>query len=403
MRKMKSLVILLALLTFILQASPVSAAAPEVAGESAVLIDGRSGQLLFEKNPRQRLYPASTTKTLTAIVALENGNLADLVTVPGVACNIEGSSLGLQEGERITLEDLLYSLLLNSGNDTAIAIATHVGGSVEGFVEMMNKKATELGAVNSHFNNPNGLPEPDHYSTAYDMALIARYAMQNPEFRKMVSTKTRTISREVPEAQVYLDNHNKMLWRYEGAIGVKTGYTVEARQCLISAAARQGRELIAVVLKSEGSIWADSAKLLDYGFNEFENVTLTASGKVVSEVPVKFGLPESVPAQTGNSLAYNFPKDGRAEIRQEVFLKEDLTAPVKAGVKLGELAFFSGDRELGRVDLLAQYEVKRKIMARWWPWALVALGLLGLLGLIRRHNMVRRRRWERYRRKYYLY
>lgn len=379
-----------------------AAALPEVVGEAAVVMDSKNGQLLYEKNPHQRLYPASTTKILTAIVALENAKLDDLVTIPKDACSVEGSAIGLREGERITLEDLLYAMLLNSGNDTAVAIAYHIGGSVEGFVEMMNKKAAELGAVESQFKNPNGLPLPDHYSTAYDMALIARYAMQNPEFRRIVSTKVKTITREITDAQVFLDNSNKLLWRYDGAIGIKTGYTVDARQCLISAAARDNRELIAVVLKSEGTIWTDSVNLLDYGFAEFRPLSLTETGAFVTDVPVKYGVSEVVPALTGYSLTYNFPKDKQAEVRQEVFLKESITAPVKAGAKLGELAFFSGEVELGRVDLLAQKEMKRKITAHWWPWLLLALGLFVFLSILRYQNKARRKRWERYRRKYCL-
>lgn len=405
MRNKRGLWTLLAIFLILFAAKPSPAAAePEVVGEAAVVMDSRNGQVLFEKNSHQRIYPASTTKTLTAIIALENGRLDDMVSIPNDACNIEGSAIGLQEGEKISLEDLLYALMLNSGNDSAVAIARHVGGSVDGFVQMMNTKSAELGAVNTHFNNPNGLPEPNHYSTAYDMALISRYAMQNPEFRKIVATKIKTIRRNDPKAQTFLDNHNKMLWRYEGAIGIKTGYTVEARQCLVSAAARQGRELIAVVMKSEGNnIWTDTKNLLDYGFDHFNSLSLTEAGKFVTDAPVRFGVSEVVPVQTGYSLTYNFPGDKQAEFRQEVVLKENITAPVKAGAKLGELAFYSGDRELGRVDLVAQQEVKRRISAHWWPWLLLALGLFVILAIIRYHSNARRKRWERYnKRKYYL-
>ncbi|MCL6634464.1 MAG: D-alanyl-D-alanine carboxypeptidase [Peptococcaceae bacterium] len=381
-----------------------AAAGPEIVGEAAVLMDIKNGQVLYEKNLHQKIYPASTTKTLTAVVALENGRLDDLVTIQKEDCNIEGSAIGLQEGERITMEDLLYALMLNSGNDTAVAIARHVGGSVENFVRMMNEKAAELGALNTHFNNPNGLPDPDHYSTAYDMALISRYAMLNPEFRKIVSTKVKTIHRDDPEAQTFLENHNRLLWRYEGAIGVKTGYTVEARQCLVAAAGRQGRELLSVVMKSEGNnIWTDATGLLDYGFKEFQLVSLTAAGRYVTDAPVRFGEAGTVPVQTGSSLAYNFPAGKQPGVRQEVILRNGIAAPVKAGEKLGELVFFAGDRELGRVDLLAQREVKRRLSAQGWPWLFLAAGLLVMAAVVRYHSHARRRRWERfYRRKYYL-
>lgn len=219
--KILSLVTLLMLWLFTsLTVTPASAATvPDITGEAAVLMDSSSGQLLFAKNPDQRMYPASTTKIITAIIALESGRINDIVTIPLEACNVEGSAVGLQEGEQITLNDLIYALMLNSGNDCAVAIACHLGGSVDGFVQQMNKKAYEVGAVNTHFNNPNGLPEPNHYSTARDMALIAGYAMKNDNFRDIVSTKTQTIERSDPEAQVYLCNSNKMLWNYDGCRG----------------------------------------------------------------------------------------------------------------------------------------------------------------------------------------
>lgn len=403
MRNIRGLWAFLTIFIILFATNPLPAAAgPELVGEAAILMDNRNGQVLFEKNPHLKIYPASTTKTLTAIIALESGMLDDQVTIPNDACNVEGSAIGLREGEKIPLEDLIYALMLNSGNDSAVAIAHHVGGSVDGFVQLMNKKAAELGAVNTHFNNPNGLPDPKHYSTAYDMALITRYAMQNPEFRKIVSTKVKTIRRDDPKAQSFLENHNRLLWQYDGAIGIKTGYTELARQCLISAADRQGRELIAVVMKSEGSnIWTDSKKLLDYGFNEFRSVSLTEAGKFVTDAPVRFGVSEMVPIQTSSSKAYSFPKDNQAEVSQQVVLKENVTAPVKAGEKLGEMIFFSGDQELGRVDLVAQQEVKRRLLSQWWPWFLLVLGLFVILSIIRYHNRARRRRWERYKKKYY--
>lgn len=381
-----------------------AAASPGITGEAAVLIDSKNGQLLLEKNAAVRVYPASTTKIMTAIIALESGRVGEMVVIPKEASDVEGSAIGLREGEQILLEDLIYALMLNSGNDSAVAIACHLGGSVTGFVQLMNKKSAELGAVNTHFNNPNGLPDPNHYSTARDMALITRYAMQNPEFREIVATKIRTITRSDPNAQTYLENHNKLLWDYQGAIGVKTGYTEEARQCLVSAAVRQGRELIAVVMKSEGTdIWTDSTKLFDYGFDEFRQADLVESGKYVTDVPVKYGVAKTVHAQTASSLAYDFPRDVQPQMRQEIILHDNIVAPVQAGKKLGEIAFFAGGQELGRVDLVSQQEVQRKILAKWWFWLmlLAALGTAAAIALYQTGQ--RRRRWKMYnKRKYYL-
>ncbi|MDD4169878.1 MAG: D-alanyl-D-alanine carboxypeptidase [Desulfotomaculaceae bacterium] len=386
-----------------LSSLPLAFAGPEIVGQAAVVIDSKNGQVLFEKNPHQRMYPASTTKTLTAIIALENFGLPDLVTIPKNACNIEGSAIGLQEGEEISMEHLLYSMLLNSGNDSAVAIASHYGSSVDGFMGLMNEKAAEVGAVNTHFKNPNGLPDPEHYTTAYDLSLIARYAMQNEEFRKIVATKTKTIQREDPKAQTYLLNSNKLLWRYEGAVGTKTGYTEAARQCLIATAVRQDRELIAVVLGSEGgSIWDDTTTLLDYGFTNFKPLNIVESGSHITDVPVRYGVSGAVPALAGYSLTFNIPTDKPNEIRQEVKLKEKITAPIEAGDELGEVIYYFGEQEIGKVCLLSRQEMPRKILYLWWPWILLVAALFTLRGIVRYHNHARRRRYVQYhRRKYY--
>jgi len=359
---------------------------PEVTGAAAVLIDAKNGQVLFEKNSHLRIYPASTTKVLTAVVALENCRLDEMVRVCEEAPLVEGSSIGLRDGECLPLEDLLYALLLSSGNDAAVAIACHVAGSVENFAQMMNKKAAEIGAKESHFVNPSGLPDPGHYSTAYDMALIARYAMQNPDFRKIVSTMQKTIRRDDPDAQTYLLNHNKLLWLYEGANGIKTGYTVEAGQCLLSSAERRGRELIASVMKSEGTdIWSDAEKLLDFGFTVFEPVVLAEAGKVVAEVPVKYGVGGVVLAQVGSTFSYNFQRGETPALKQEIVLKKGISAPLKAGEKLGDLVFYRGEKEIGRVELVAAREVKRKFLSRWEAWFYSLSGALVFLAVLRYH------------------
>lgn len=373
------------------------ASPPEIVGKSAILVDNTTGQVLYEKNSRQRVYPASVTKTLTAIIALEKGNLTDTVVVPPEASDIEGSAIGMKAGERLSLEDLLYSLLLNSGNDSAVAIACHIGGSASGFIDLMNKKALELGAKDSHFNNSNGLPDEDHYTTAYDFSLITRFAMQNPEFRKIVSTTTKNISRDVPEAQTFLLNHNKLLWNYEGSIGVKTGYTTQAGQCLAAAAVRQDREFITIVFDSEGdNIWSDTTSLLDYGFNQFERASLVEAGKQVAELPVRYGK-EDVLVQTGSALTYNFPAGKNYDLRQEMTLADNCAAPIRAGDKVGELVFFAGDQKIGRVDLVAQKTVGRYWYTYPWPWLIAAAMLAALIRLFAfYHACARQKRWKDY-------
>lgn len=390
----------------VMAAAPMPAAAgvPAITGEAAVLMDFSNGQLLYAKNPDQRMYPASTTKIITAIIALESGRINDMVTVPLEASIVEGSAIGLQDGERISLGDLIYGLMLNSGNDCAIAIACHLGGSVDGFVRLMNKKAAEIGAANTHFNNPNGLPEPSHYSTARDMALIAGYAMRNPDFREIVATKIQTIERNDPEAQVFLSNSNRMLWNYDGAVGVKTGYTEEAGQCLVTEAVRDGRELISVVMKSEGlNIWSDSAALLDYGFMNFKTVTLSEAGELAGDVPVIYGKSDKAPVITAETLKYNFPLDSQAAVTSKAELHM-LKAPAGAGSKAGELVFFAAGQELGRVDLLLQDDVIRKITTQWWFWLLILIVAVFVVFLYLCYMDIRRRRLIlRSRRKYYYY
>lgn len=258
------------------------ASPPEISAQAAVLIDVSSGRILFAKEPDVRLPIASLTKIMTAIVAIEHGDLNDMVKASKNAVGVEGSSIFLRLGEELSLEDLLYGLMLRSGNDAAVAIAEHVGGSVEGFVYLMNEKARILGLENTHFMNPHGLDHPDHYSSARDLAILTSYALKNPTFQKIVSTQVKT----APLADEAWDrkwfNKNKMLRMYQGADGVKTGYTRLAKRCLVSSATRNERQL-AVVVINDGNDWNDSARLLDYGFQEYQLVELVHEGQSVED------------------------------------------------------------------------------------------------------------------------
>ncbi|AEG14722.1 D-alanyl-D-alanine carboxypeptidase [Desulfofundulus sp. TPOSR] len=373
-----------------------AASLPQTLGEAALLMDARNGQVLYQKNASSPMYPASTTKILTAIIALEHSRLDEVVTVSREAARVEGSAIGLQEGERLTMEDLLYALLLASANDAAIAIAEHVAGSVPAFAALMNEKARSIGARASSFQNPSGLPDPRHYTTAHDLALIARYAMQNPTFRTIVSTRLKQIRR--PDAdrskgppQEHLWNHNRLLSRYEGAIGVKTGYTVEAGQCLVAAAQRDNRELIAVILNSQGAaVYSDARVLLDYGFSAFKPVRLVEKGEKVSSFSVPGGA-EEVEAITGNSFYINFPAGEKPSFERKIVMRQDLRAPLSTGQKVGELVFTqAGGKELGRVELLSARAVEISATRRWFAWLLGAIVFVVALRL--RTIMVRRRR-----------
>ena len=248
---------------------PVQAQA--ISAEKAILLDGVTGRVLYEKNADSQSLIASTTKIMTALVVCEQCNVLDRMRIPKEAVGIEGSSMYLREGEVLTIQELLYGLMLSSGNDAAVALAIYCGGTVEGFAELMNDKARVLGLRNTHFCNPNGLDSPGHYSTARDLATLAAYAMENPIFAKTVSTKT------IRVGERYLRNHNKLLWQVEGADGVKTGYTKAAGRILVSSASRSDRRLVAVTLNAP-SDWLDHSALLNGGFEGYGVKTVIQKG-----------------------------------------------------------------------------------------------------------------------------
>ena len=243
---------------------PRYAYAVDISATAAVLMDADSGQLLYEKNAERQMLIASTTKIMTALVVLDYGGLQQVVTVKQ-SHMVEGSSMYLKPGEQVTVEDLLYGLLLCSGNDAALVLADYCGGLTK-FVTLMNEKAELLGMVNSSFANPNGLDDEAHYSTAHDMAILASYAARNATFLRLCSTKSVTINGRT------MSNHNRLLREVEGCIGMKTGFTKAAGRTLVSCAQRDGRCLVAVTLQ-DGNDWADHAALYDYGFTQFAALT----------------------------------------------------------------------------------------------------------------------------------
>lgn len=271
-----------AMLAAVLFTFSASAAAPSVSARCCILLDADSGEVLFAQNADTRSLIASTTKIMTAVVVLEHCPLDMEYTVPPQATKIEGSSIYLKAGETLTIRDLLYGMLLHSGNDAAVALALACSDSVPEFVALMNLKAQQLGLKNTHFENPNGLDGEQHYSTAADLAQITRYALENDEFRKIVSTKSIRIGNRV------LTNHNKLLWSVEGAIGVKTGYTKAAGRILVSAVERHGRRLIAVTIH-DGNDWCDHAALYDYGFDRYSEREAIAAGQPVARLPLMDG------------------------------------------------------------------------------------------------------------------
>ena len=243
---------------------------PQVEAEAAIVMMANTNQVLFEKNSKGIMYPASTTKIMTLITALEKGNFNDIITVSSSDAACEGSSLELKAGNQLTLKNALYGMMLVSGNDAAEAIAENVAGSIPAFVEIMNAKAEKIGATSTHFTNPHGLPDPiNHYTTAYDLGLITAYGMKNPDFAKIISTQEYDVN-FLNRSAIHVRNTNNLLNTYSGANGVKTGYTNDAGDCLVASAKRGDIQLIAVILNSDYR-WDDAAKLLDYGFEQVES------------------------------------------------------------------------------------------------------------------------------------
>lgn len=264
---------------------PVSVHA--ISAQRAYVMDAVSGRVFFERCSDQRGLIASTTKIMTALVVCEQCNVLDRMRIPKEAVGIEGSSMYLKEGEILTLQELLYGLMLSSGNDAAVALAIYCGGTVEGFAEMMNDKARVLGLTDTHFENPNGLDSPNHYSTARDLAVLASYAMNNPIFQKTVSTKNVKIDDR------YLTNHNKLLWRVAGADGVKTGFTRAAGRILVSSALREGRRLVCVTMNDPND-WQDHAALLENGFSGYSIQRIVSEAEQVGTMEVAGGQSKKV-------------------------------------------------------------------------------------------------------------
>ena len=314
-----------------------------LSAEKAILADAATGRILYEKNADSRSLIASTTKIMTALVVCEQCNVLDRMRIPKEAVGIEGSSMYLQEGEVLTIQELLYGLMLHSGNDAAVALAIYCGGTVEGFAEMMNDKARQIGMQNSHFENPNGLDAPGHYSTARDLAMLAAYAMQNPIFSKTVSTKNITIG------QRYLHNHNKLLWQVEGADGVKTGYTRAAGRILVSSALRDGRRLVAVTINAPDD-WHDHAMLLEQGFSGFAHRNILQEGQIIGSLEIAGGDCGHVQLLAAEDFDYALAPDEKVSLL--IPGTGFVYAPVTAGADAGFVHVCVDGKSVGKVPLI---------------------------------------------------
>jgi len=330
--------------------------APAITADAAVLMDACTGQILYDKNAGQRRAPASTTKIMTAILALEGGRLGQLVTVSPRAASVGEASLDLRAWEKLTLEELIYGALLHSGNDACVAIAEHITGTESNFVLLMNQKAKMIGARDTCFINTNGLPAAGHYTTAHDLAVITRYALNNPTFKRIVSTRSKMIG---GQGDRYLNNTNRLLWSYAWADGVKTGTTNEAGNCLVASATREDRQLISVVLHGDDR-WNDSVKLLDYGFTAFDYIRVLDEGEACETITVKEGAGKEVQAVASAELGAVIPKNRPKYLEKMVEIDRDLTAPIRKGQWLGQVTVLVKGKVVGTANLVADRDMEKK-------------------------------------------
>lgn len=400
---------------------------PSIVAETGVLIDAKTGTVLYNKGMDLQREPASTTKIITGLLAIERLPLDKVVTIDAKTPFTEGSRIYLMEGEKITVKDLLYALFLESANDAAVALAVEMAGNVDDFAVMMNEKAKELGAKNTTFRNPNGLHLDGHVTTAYDLAMIAKGAMENPTFRKYVSTYKHTIQpTNKQEEPRYLYNTNRLLYdnktkvsvngvlraaKYDGAIGIKTGYTGQAGGCLVAGASRNGTELISVVMKSTDSgRFGDSIALLDWGFENYHSVKMVAKGTEMGSIKVAHGEERQVALVAEKDGYVTLPVgENSKHIKKVVKAAEKVNAPVKAGQESGSVDFFQNGVLVGSVNIVAVKNVAKggifsglgasvKENSKLFVGAGVLVGALASIAgalLYIRHRSIKRRKQRR--------
>ena len=339
---------------------------PTVSAESAILVNGEDGAVYYEKNADEPMGMASTTKLMTALVAIENADPEKSIAIPPAAVGVEGSSVYLVAGEQLTLRQLLYALLLSSANDAATAIAIAISGSVEDFATLMNARAETMGLTNTHFTNPHGLYDENHYTTARELSVIARAVLAVPLLREIVSTYKTTIPHVEASEGRLLVNHNKLLRTYDGAIGMKTGFTKKTGRTLVSAAERNGLTLVAVTLNAPDD-WRDHTALLDYGFSRYEVVGLPNDGSFFYQMDVVGGEADRLTLTNLTELTMVVPRDhGKISYTVESSGRFAF-APIREGEVLGTLTVRCDGRAV-TTYLVATREVAQETPPKESPW-----------------------------------
>ncbi len=380
--KFKKVFVLILVFLLLLGNISVFANTPQIDSGAAILIESSTGRILFEKNAYKKMYPASTTKIMTAILTLEKCNLEDIATVSPEALNSIPNgyaTANLQIGEELSIKDLLYALMVKSANDTAVVLAEHISGSVQEFSKLMNEKAKELGCKNTNFVNPNGIHDDNHYSTAFDLATIARYCMKNETFRQIVATTSYTLPAtnkytnadrtfSTTNALIVENNNNRPdNYYYKNAIGIKTGYTSQAKNCLIAGSYRDGLEFISVVLDAslteEGlsTRYLDTISLLDYGYDNFTLTKVKEENNFVTTIDVPKASKETKKLDLiikDSITAVNNKTTDIDLINPEITIKENLEAPIKKGDTVGKIKYLIDDIEYTS-DLIATNDVEK--------------------------------------------
>lgn len=357
---MRKVICLLCVFAFIV---PSAASAMELSAHSALLMDKNSGRVLFAHNAEEKLLIASTTKIMTGLMALQMAEANERVKIKKSYTLVEGTRVYFKEGDVLTVGELLTGLLLQSGNDAAIALADYCGRDegIDGFVAAMNNMARQLGMKNSSFANPHGLNDDNNYSTAEDMAILTCAALSDPAFAAIVAKKTGVVG------EITVRNHNKMLWNYEGATGVKTGYTKLAGRCLVSSAEREGQTLVAVTLNAP-SDWNDHTMMLDYGFNTFPERRLTTAGTFICELPVVSGTAALVNVRVRDTLSRALSEAELKYVRAEVELPRFVFAPVEQGRTVGMIKYTLNGALIGQSELYADSMVTEMTAVKKSIW-----------------------------------
>lgn len=322
--------------------------------KASILINADTGEVIYSQNQNEKLPMASTTKIMTALLLCEEGNMEKGITVTPQMVKVEGTSMGLLGGDKVTYKALLYGMLLASGNDAANVTAYALGGTIDGFVNMMNQRAKELGLNNTHFETPSGLDGDEHYTTAEDLANLARVCMDNPLFKEAASTKAITLEYGNPPYRRTLTNHNKLLKIFEGAVGVKTGFTKKAGRCLVSCAEREGKRVIAVTLKDPND-WEDHINLLNYGLEKVKTTVITPE-KTDFSISVISSQNQSVEVKIEEYTVSSLDTSG---FSCEVNLPTFLYAPVKEGDVIGSVVYYKNKTQIARRDIKASQNIEK--------------------------------------------